>query len=57
MFPEVEPMPYQRWGFLQGQRVRYFPSGPPRFRTPEDVLDAMQLGTKDAGIPKEPPAE
>jgi hypothetical protein len=57
MFPEVEPMPYQRWGFLQGQRVRYFPSGPPRFRTPEDVLEAMQLGTKDAGLPKEPPAE
>ena len=38
LFPEVKPLPYTRWGFLQGQRVRYFPTHPPRFRAPEDVL-------------------
>jgi hypothetical protein len=44
MFPEVKPMPYQRWGFLQGQRVRYFPSGPPRFPAPPEVLAAPPKG-------------
>jgi hypothetical protein len=44
IFSDVVPMPYQRWGWLQGQRVRYFPSGPPRFRTPEDA------GTGDATV-------
>jgi hypothetical protein len=39
MFPEVEPMPYRNWGWLQGQRVRYFPQGEPRFRAPEDVAE------------------
>ena len=35
--PEVEPRPYRRWGWLQGQRVRYFPDPErsPRFRQPE----------------------
>ena len=37
LFPEVEPMPYRKWGYLQDQRVRYFPSGPARFATPEEV--------------------
>lgn len=31
LFPDNTPMPYNRWGYLQGQRVRYFPSQPPRF--------------------------
>jgi hypothetical protein len=31
IFPETRPMPYSRWGYLQGQRVRYIPDHPPRF--------------------------
>jgi hypothetical protein len=38
MFPEVTPKPYRFWGWIQGQRVRYFPEGAPRFRAPEDAL-------------------
>jgi hypothetical protein len=26
LFPHVKPMPYNRWGYLQDQRVRYFPT-------------------------------
>jgi hypothetical protein len=37
LFPEVEPLPYRVWGWMQNQRVRYFPTGPPRFRTPGSV--------------------
>ena len=37
LFPEVEPKPYRFWGWLQGQRVRYFPQGTPRFKQPEDA--------------------
>jgi hypothetical protein len=36
MFPEVEPKPYRFWGWLQGQRVRYFPKGEPRFKQPDE---------------------
>ena len=36
--PEVEPKPYRFWGWLQGQRVRYFPQGAPRFKAPEEAL-------------------
>lgn len=35
LFPENEPMPYSRWSYLQGRRVRYFPEGPPRFTRPQ----------------------
>lgn len=31
IFPDNEPLPYRRWRYLQDQRVRYFPEGPPRF--------------------------
>jgi hypothetical protein len=31
LFPDNTPIPYRDWGFLQGQRVRYFPDHPPRF--------------------------
>jgi hypothetical protein len=31
LFTDNAPMPYSRWGYLQGQRVRYFPAQPPRF--------------------------
>ncbi len=36
LFPDNEPMPYSRWGYLQDQRVRYFPEGGgrPRFVRP-----------------------
>jgi hypothetical protein len=36
LFPEVVPMPYSRWGRLQGARVRYFPdpNHRPRFVRP-----------------------
>jgi hypothetical protein len=43
---DVEPKPYRFWGYLQGQRVRYFPTGEPRFRAPEDALGPA----KDAGV-------
>jgi hypothetical protein len=55
IFGDVAPMPYQRWGWMQGQRVRYFPSGPPRFRTPEDVMKA-EVEAPEAGVaPPAPP--
>lgn len=36
IFPDTEPAPYSVWGYLQGQRVRYFTSGPPRFVRPTE---------------------
>lgn len=36
LFPDVTPMPYARWGLMQGQRVRYFPNQPPRFVRPDE---------------------
>jgi hypothetical protein len=36
LWPDNEPTPYSQWGYLQGQRVRYFPTQPPRFVRPED---------------------
>jgi hypothetical protein len=36
LFSDVEPLPYRKWGYLQDQRVRYFPSGrPARFQAPD----------------------
>jgi hypothetical protein len=43
IFADVKPRAYYRWGGLQGQRVRYFPAGQPRFRAPEEVLKASPL--------------
>ena len=37
LFSDVKPVPYRRWGWLQDQRVRYFPTHPARFPTPEAV--------------------
>jgi hypothetical protein len=37
MFPDNTPIPYREWRYLQDQRVRYFPEGPPRFVSPRDV--------------------
>jgi hypothetical protein len=34
---EIDPMPYPKWGWLQDQRVRYFPQNPPRFPAPDAV--------------------
>jgi hypothetical protein len=34
LFADVEPQPYKKWGWLQDQRVRYFPNGPARFQAP-----------------------
>ncbi len=34
LFPDNAPQPYRSWGYLQGQRVRYFPTAPPRFARP-----------------------
>jgi hypothetical protein len=42
IFPDTQPMPYGRWRALQGARVRYFPTAPPRFTRPSD---------EDAGTP------
>lgn len=37
LFPDTEPRPYRRWGWLQDKRVRYFPrTASPRFRAPEE---------------------
>ena len=47
MWPEVRPMPYGRWGRLQGQRVRYFPQPhTARFLRPADNRRADE----DAGV-------
>jgi hypothetical protein len=37
LFPDVAPLPYRKWGWLQDQRVRYFPNGPARFQAPESA--------------------
>jgi hypothetical protein len=36
IFPDTEPKPYRVWGWLQGRRFRYFPTGTPRFQMPDD---------------------
>ena len=36
LWPDNEPTPYSQWGYLQGQRVRYFPDAPPRFVRPPE---------------------
>jgi hypothetical protein len=36
IFPDTQPMSYGRWRDLQGARVRYFPTSPPRFTRPGD---------------------
>jgi hypothetical protein len=48
LFPEVKPRPYRFWGWLQDQRVRYFPTGEPRFKAPPGAVDAQA----DAGAPE-----
>ncbi|MET0385431.1 MAG: hypothetical protein ABW321_05705 [Polyangiales bacterium] len=35
LFDDVTPMPYRKWGGMQDQRVRYFPSHPARFQMPD----------------------
>lgn len=35
LHPDVKPRPYRLWGWLQGTRVRYFPTGEPRFKAPD----------------------
>jgi hypothetical protein len=47
LFPEVRPRPYRFWGWLQDQRVRYFPTGEPRFKAPPGAVP----GQADAGVP------
>lgn len=36
LWPDNEPTPYSQWGYLQGQRVRYFPTSAPRFVRPNE---------------------
>jgi hypothetical protein len=57
VFNEVKPKPYQYWGWLQGQRVRYFPSGPPRFPTPEEALTPGQIKALAAPTTPESPTQ
>lgn len=38
LHPEVRPMPYSRWGRLQGTRIRYMHEGPSRFIRPPGTL-------------------
>lgn len=51
MFPDVQPKPYRFWGWLQGQRVRYFPTGEPRFKQPEEEGAAAGQPGAPAGAP------
>jgi hypothetical protein len=57
MFPDVEPKPYRFWGWLQGQRVRYFPTGEPRFKQPDEAAPAAPGATPTADPPKSPNAD
>ncbi|MBK8168981.1 MAG: hypothetical protein IPK60_01400 [Sandaracinaceae bacterium] len=36
--PDVQPMPYSRWGRLQGTRIRYLHEGPSRFVRPPGTM-------------------
>jgi hypothetical protein len=40
IFPDNKALPYYQWAGVQNQRVRYFPSGTPRFRAPADAFRA-----------------
>jgi len=55
MSPELKPKPYRFWGWLQGQRVRYFPSGEPRFKAPEDALPPGATGLPPGSEPANAP--
>lgn len=37
LFDDVTPMPYRKWGWMQDQRVRYFPTHPARFQAPAET--------------------
>lgn len=39
--PDLQPRPYRHWGWVQGQRVRYFPQGEPRFKRPGSDAEAL----------------
>jgi hypothetical protein len=52
IFGDVKPLPYWRWAGPQGQRVRYFPSGAPRFRAPEDALNPQASTTPAPASPR-----
>lgn len=41
IFPDTKPKPYRVWGWLQGRRFRYFPTGAPRFPKPEELDEEM----------------
>ena len=43
-FPSTVPMPYNRWRVLQGARVRYFPTEPPRFNRPIEGAEDPDAG-------------
>jgi hypothetical protein len=54
MFSETKPLPYYQWAAVQNQRVRYFPSGAPRFRAPQDAFKGPPVNppnSSDAGVP------
>jgi hypothetical protein len=47
-------LPYYQWAAVQNQRVRYFPSGAPRFRAPQDAFKTPSPAppnSADAAVP------
>jgi hypothetical protein len=54
MFSDTVPLPYYKWAAVQNQRVRYFPSGAPRFRAPDDAFKAPPAAppnSADSAVP------
>jgi hypothetical protein len=54
MFSDTKPLPYYKWAAVQNQRVRYFPSGAPRFRAPEDAFKAPPAAPPNSADPAVP---
>jgi len=52
LFPDTEPLPYNRWRRMQDARVRYFREAPPTFsREGGGLRDEQALDQEDAGVP------
>lgn len=54
MFADTKPLPYYQWAGVQNQRVRYFPTGAPRFRAPTEAYKASPPSSavvRDLGSP------
>lgn len=56
MFADTKPLPYYQWAGVQNQRVRYFPTGAPRFRAPDNAFKASPPSSAVAREPGSPVA-